>query len=60
MNIEQHSPASLDILSEWVSEWVSDCCLTATQKQIQLYNGEIKLMVPWNDNEVRFVLDEHS
>ena len=37
----------------WVSEWVSDCCLTPTQQQFQQVNFQ------WDDDEVRFVLDQN-
>ena len=37
-------------------ECVSDCCLTP----IQLYHGENKLLLQWDDDEVCFVLDQHA
>ena len=27
---------------------------------LQLYHGENKLIFEWNDDEVRFVLDQHT
>jgi len=27
---------------------------------LQLYHGENKLIFQWNDDEVRFVLDQHA
>ena len=35
---------------------MSDCCLTP----IQLYHGENKLIFQRDDDEVRFVLDQHA
>ena len=48
-------------MSEWVSEWVSDCCLTPIQQFFQLYHCENKLSyTQWNDDDdVLFVLDQH-
>jgi len=39
---------------------VSDCCLTPIQQFFQLYHGENKLIFQWDDDEVRFVLDQHA
>jgi hypothetical protein len=43
------------LISNYI-EWVSDRCLTP----IQLYHGENKLILQWDDDEVRFVLDQHA
>jgi len=40
------------------SEWVSDCCLTPTQKFFS-YIMARTINFQWNDDEVRFVLEEH-
>ena len=41
-------------MSEWVSEWL---LFSANSANLQLFHGENKLI--FNDNEVRFVLDQH-
>jgi hypothetical protein len=38
------------------SEWVSDCCLTP----IQQFFSYIMVTLQWDDDEVRFVLDQHT
>ena len=39
---------------------MSDCCLTPIQQFFQLYHGENKLIFQRDDDEVRFVLDQHA
>ena len=38
-------------------KWVSDCCLTSIS---QVYHGENKSIFQWDDDDVRFVLDQHA
>jgi hypothetical protein len=41
----------------WVSEWL----LFNTNSAIfQLYHGENKLILQWDDDEIHFVLDQHA
>ena len=40
----------------WVSEWVSDCCLTPTQQFFRY----IMVNFQWDDDEVHFFLDQHA
>jgi hypothetical protein len=40
-------------------EWVSDCCLTPTQ-QFCSYIVARTSYAQWNEDEVRFVLDQHA
>jgi hypothetical protein len=41
----------------WIREWL----LCNTNSAIfQLYDGENKLIFQWDDDEVRFVLDQHA
>ena len=47
---------------EWVTEWVSECCLAPTQQffsYIMTWREQINFQ--WDDDdEVRFVLDQHA
>jgi hypothetical protein len=36
------------------NEWVSDCCLTPTQQFVSY------IMARWDDDKVRFVLNQHA
>jgi hypothetical protein len=40
-----------------VSEWL---LFNAKSTIFQLYHGENKLIFQWDDDEVRFVLDQHA
>ena len=42
---------------EWVNEWL---LFNANLRNLSLYHGENKLYFQWDDEEVRFVLDQHS
>jgi hypothetical protein len=42
-----------------LSEWVSDCCLTPIQ-QFFSYIMARQVNFQWDDDEVRFVLDQHA
>jgi hypothetical protein len=44
---------------EWVSEWVSECCLTSIQPFSAISCRE-QVNIQWDDDEVRFVLDQHT
>jgi hypothetical protein len=44
---------------EWVSEWVSECCLTLTQ-QFSAISWREQVNFQWDDDEVRFVLYQHA
>ena len=48
-----------NLKSEWVSEWVSDCCLTPIQ-QLCSYIMTKTSYFKWDDDEVRFELDQHA
>jgi hypothetical protein len=39
---------------------LSDCYLTPIQQFFQLYHGENKLILKLDDDEVRFVPDQHA
>jgi hypothetical protein len=41
------------------SEWVSDCCLTPTQ-EFSAISWQEQVNFQWDDDEVRFVLDQHA
>ena len=41
-------------------EWVSDCCLTSSQHIILAILWRKEVNFHWNDDEVRFVLDQHG
>jgi hypothetical protein len=41
------------------SDWVSDCCFNANSAIFQLYHGE-KVNFQWDDDEVWFILDQHT
>ena len=41
------------------SEWVSDSCLMSTQ-QFSAISWQEQVNFQWDDNEVRFVLDQHQ
>jgi hypothetical protein len=41
------------------TEWASDCCLTPTQHLFS-YIMARTINFQWNDDEVRFVLDQHT
>jgi hypothetical protein len=40
-------------------EWVSDCCLTPIQQFVS-YIMERTSYFQWDDDEIRFVLDQHT
>ena len=46
-----------EYLREWVSEWV---LLNAKSAIFQLYHGQNKLIFQWDDDKVRFVLNQHA
>jgi hypothetical protein len=43
-----------------LSEWVSDCFFIANSTIFQLYHGREQVNFEWDDDEVRFVLDQHA
>jgi hypothetical protein len=43
----------------WVSEWVTDYCLTPIQ-QLFSYIMERTVNFQWDDDEVHFVLDQYA
>ena len=45
--------------NEWVREWVNDCCLTPNQ-QFSAISWREQVNCQWNEDEVRFVLDQHA
>jgi hypothetical protein len=45
--------------SEWVNEWVSDYCLTPTP-QFSAISWREQVIFQWDDDEVRFILDQHA
>jgi len=45
--------------SEWVSEWVSDCCLMPIQ-HFSAISWREQVNFQWDDDDVRFVLDQHA
>ena len=47
----------ISVLIKWVSEWL---LFNANSAIFQLYHGENKLIFKWDDDEVRFVLDQHA
>ena len=44
-------------MRDGVSEWL---LLNANSAIFQLYHGKDKLNFQWDDDEVRFVLDQHT
>ena len=42
-----------------MSEWMTDCCLTPTQ-QFSDISWREQVNFQWDDDEVRFVLDQHA
>ena len=51
-------PFTVDLKKKHMSEWL---LFNANSAFFQLYHGENKLIVQWNDDdEVRFVLDQHA
>ena len=41
------------------NEWVSDCCLPPTQ-EFSSYIMREQVNFQWDDDEVRFILDQHA
>ena len=54
---KKSGPLHIQWMSEWVSEWL---LLNASSEMFQLYHGENKLIFKWNDDGVRFILDQHT
>jgi hypothetical protein len=44
--------------SEWVNEWVSDCCLTLSNFSAISWREQVNLQ--WDDDEVCVVLDQNA
>ena len=42
------------------SEWVSDCCLTPNQQFFNYISLREQVNFEWDDDEVRFLLDQHA
>ena len=45
------------LLIDWLSEWL---LFNANSAIFQLYYGENKLIIKWDDDVVRFVLDQYA
>ena len=45
---------------KYQSEWVSDCCLTPTQQFFPAISWREQINFQWDNDEVRFVLDQHA
>ena len=43
-----------------IIEWVSDCCLKPTQQFCSAISWRKQVNFQWDDDEVRFVLDQHA
>ena len=54
---QKHHKASLTLINCF--EWVSDCCLAPTQS-FSAISWREQINFQWNDDEVRFVLDQHA
>ena len=45
---------------EWVSEWVSQSVLFNTNSNLSAISWQEQVNFQWDDNEVRFVLDQRA
>jgi hypothetical protein len=52
-------PILTTIIIQWVSEWVSDCCLTPIH-QFSAISWREQVNFQWHDDEIHFVLDQHA
>ena len=52
MSVQYKFSQVLFVLCHTWYEWVSDCCLTPIQQE--------QVNFQWNDDGVRFVLDQHA
>jgi hypothetical protein len=52
-----HKFNNVSRLLKWVSEWL---LFNSNSAIYELYHGENKLIYQWNDDDARFVLDQHA
>ena len=51
--------ASEKSIGDWVSDWVSDCCLTPFSN-FSVITWREQINFQWDDDEVHFVLDQYA
>ena len=49
----------VSVTSSCLNKWVSDCCLSPTQ-QFSAISWQEPVIFQWDDDKVRFVLDQHA